>query len=130
MRSSARRLLSSVHPAATAATAATRAARFAPAVLSLAVLLTLLPGAAGAAGFSPEQRQEIEGIIKDYLTKNPELLLDVLQAAEDKAKSQSQEKAAAALVTRRQEVLDDPNSPISQNPVRNVPTIEPRAPRA
>jgi protein-disulfide isomerase len=123
MRFSARRSLSSVDPEATAATAPRLGTRLAAAALCFAVLLALMPLAA-AAGFSPAQRQEIEGIIKDYLTKNPELLLDVLQAAEDKAKSQSQEKAAAALVARRQEVFDDPNSPVGGNPHGDVSLVE------
>lgn len=121
MRFSARRSLSLVPPAAMGATAC--AARSA-AALWLVIFLALLPAAAGAAGFNPEQRQEIEGIIKDYLTKNPELLLDVLQAAEDKAKSQSQEKAAAALVARRQEVFDDRNTPVGGNPHGDVAIVE------
>jgi protein-disulfide isomerase len=110
-------------PMATA-TASVLVVRSALAALGLSLLFVLLPGAAGAAGFSPEQRQEIEGIIKDYLTKNPELLLDVLQAAEDKIKSQSQEKAAAALVVRRREVFDDPNSPVGGNPHGDVSLVE------
>ena len=99
MRLSACRSLSSAHRAATATGAL--AARVACAALWLGVVLALPPGAAGAAGFSPEQRQEIEAIVKDYLTKNPEVMLDALQSAEDKIKSQSKEKAAAALVARR-----------------------------
>jgi protein-disulfide isomerase len=124
MRSSARRALSLADPAPLIRVP-TRGLRRAAAALWLALLLVLLlPAAAGAAGFSPEQRQEIEGIIKNYLSKNPELLLDALQAAEDKVKSQSQEKAAAALVARRQEVVNDPNTPVGGNPQGDVSLVE------
>ncbi len=97
---------------------------FAAVALWFALLLAMLPGAAAAAEFSAEQRQEIESIVKNYLSKNPELLLDVLQAAEDKVKSQSREKAAAALVARRQEVLQDPNAPVAGNPKGDVSLVE------
>jgi protein-disulfide isomerase len=107
-----------------AATALFLAGRLAATALWLALFLALLPGAAGAAGFNPEQRQEIEGIVKNYLTKNPDLLLDVLQAAEDKAKSQSQEKVAAALVAHRQAVFDDPDTPVGGNPRGDVSLVE------
>ena len=120
MRLCARRSPSS----ANRATAPALAARLAAAALWLGVLVVLLPNPAGAAGFSPDQRREIEAIIKDYLTKNPEMMLDVLQAAEDKVKSQSHEKAAAALVARRHEVFDDPDSPVAGNPHGDVSLVE------
>jgi protein-disulfide isomerase len=118
MRLFACRSLPSVPSAATA-----RAARLV-AALWLGILLVMLPGAARAAGFSPDQRQEIEAIVKNYLTKNPELLLDVLQAAEDKVKTQSHEKAAAALAARRQDVFDDPETPVGGNPHGDVSLVE------
>lgn len=123
MRLCARRSPSSANRAATS-TKTVLAARLAAAALWLGVLVMLLPNPAGAVGFSPDQRREIEAIIKDYLTKNPELMLDVLQAAEDKVKSQSHEKAAAALVERRHEVLDDPASPVAGNPHGDVSLVE------
>jgi protein-disulfide isomerase len=72
----------------------------------------LTPGPSTAAEFTPAQRQAIESIIHDYLTKNPEVMLDVLQAAEDKIKSDSRGKASAALATRRHEIFDDPEAPL------------------
>ena len=84
----------------------------------------LLPVPAAAEGFTAEQRQEIEGIIKDFLAKNPEALLDALQAAEDKVKSEAHDKAASALVARRAEVLDDPDTPVGGNPQGDVSLVE------
>ncbi len=93
--------------------------------LWLGAVAWLLPsGPAAAAGFTPEQRQEIEGIVKDYLTKNPEVMLDALQAAEDKIKSESRDKASAALATRRHEVFDDPETPVGGNPRGDVSLVE------
>jgi protein-disulfide isomerase len=89
-----------------------------------AVLALLPPGLAAAAEFTPEQRQAIEAIIRDYLTKNPEMMLDVLQAAEDKLKGEAHDKASAALVKRRQEVFDDPDAPIAGNPQGNAALVE------
>ena len=54
------------------------------AALWLGALIILLPvRAASAAEFTPEQKKAIEAIIRDYLSNNPEVLLDALQAAED-----------------------------------------------
>src|SRR5688572_6632079 len=93
--------------------------------LWVAVALALVPvRPAAAAEFTPEQRRAIEAIIRDYLTKNPELMLDVLQAAEDKIKSESRDKASAALAARRKEIFDDPDSPIAGNPKGDATLVE------
>jgi protein-disulfide isomerase len=92
--------------------------------LCLGVLIGLPLSVAGAAEFTAAQRQEIETIIRDYLTKNPDVMLDVLQAAQDKIKSDSRDKAAAALTTRRNELDNDPDSPVAGNPKGNVTVVE------
>lgn len=93
--------------------------------LWLAAALAVVPASAAvAAEFTPSQRTEIEGIIKDYLTKNPELMVDVLQAAKEKIESQSRDKATAALSSRRQEIFDDPNAPTAGNPEGDATVVE------
>ena len=90
------------------------------------LLLFLLPLCvpAAAADFSADQKKAIEGIVHDYLTKNPEVLLDALQAAEDKMKKESRDKAAAALVSRKQDIFDDPDAPIAGNPQGSATLVE------
>jgi len=95
------------------------------AALWLGALLALLPLCpAPAAEFTPEQKKAIEAIIRDYLANNPEMLLDALQAAEDKLKSESKDKATQALSARRREVLEDPESPVGGNPKGDVSLVE------
>ncbi len=89
-----------------------------------ALLALLLPGTVSAADFTPEQRKSIEAIIHDYLTKNPDVLLDALQAAEDKIKGDARDKAAQALSTRRREIFDDPETPFAGNPKGDVSLVE------
>jgi protein-disulfide isomerase len=79
---------------------------------------------AGAAEFTPQQRKAIEEIIHDYLTKNPDLMLDVLHAAQDKLKSDSRDKAAVALVEHKRELLEDPDTPVGGNPKGDVSLVE------
>jgi len=93
--------------------------------LWVGAVLALMPASpARAAEFTAEQRQAIEGIIRDYLQKNPEALLDALQAAEDKVKGEAHDKASAALTARRHEVLDDPDTPVAGNPQGNASLVE------
>jgi protein-disulfide isomerase len=93
-------------------------------VLAFAAALGFLVLPAAAAEFTPQQRKAIEEIIHDYLTKNPDLMLDVLQAAQDKLKGDSREKAAAALVEHRRELLEDPDTPVGGNPKGDVSLVE------
>src|SRR5260370_2859102 len=79
---------------------------------------------AAAAEFTAEQRQAIEGIVRDYLQKNPEALLDALQAAKDKMEGEAHDKASAALAARRHEVFDDPDAPVAGNPRGNASLVE------
>jgi protein-disulfide isomerase len=100
-------------------------ARWWTAALWLGALIILLPvRAAPAAEFTPEQKKAIEAIIRDYLSNNPEVLLDALQAGEDKLKSESKDKAAQALSARRRELLDDPETPVGGNPKGDVSLVE------
>jgi protein-disulfide isomerase len=75
------------------------------------VALALACGFLAAAGAPPiqaadmptEKRQEIEGIIHDYLMHNPDVLVEAL---------------------RRNEVFDDPATPVGGNPQGDVTIVE------
>src|SRR5436305_897526 len=97
---------------------------FFAAALLAAVVAVLIPPASLAADFTPDQRKAIESIIHDYLTKNPDVLLDALQAAEDKMKGDAKDKAAQALSTRRREIFEDPDTPVAGNPNGDVSLVE------
>jgi protein-disulfide isomerase len=94
------------------------------AALLAAVMAVLMPPSSLAADFTPDQRKAIESIIHDYLTKNPDVLLDALQAAEDKMKGDAKDKAAQALSTRRREIFEDPDTPVAGNPNGDVSLVE------
>jgi len=106
------------------ALASPRAGSWFLAALLAAVVAALIPPASLAADFTPDQRKAIESIIHDYLTKNPDVLLDALQAAEDKMKGDAKDKAAQALSTRRREIFEDPDTPVAGNPNGDVSLVE------
>jgi protein-disulfide isomerase len=91
----------------------------------LAATIVLLPTArAAAADFTSDQRQAIEAIVRDYLKKHPEVVMDAVQAADDKMKSDARDKANLALAARRHEIFDDPATPVGGNPEGNVSLVE------
>lgn len=79
---------------------------------------------AAAADPTPEQRQQIEQVIHDYLLKNPEVLIEALQGAERKIKEEQEAQSRAALGAKRDELLYDPASPVGGNPKGDVTIVE------
>jgi protein-disulfide isomerase len=77
-----------------------------------------------ASDFTPEQRQQIEAIIGDYLKTHPDVLIDAIQAADDKMKADEKDKAKQVLANHRQAVFDDPLSPVAGNPKGDVTLVE------
>jgi protein-disulfide isomerase len=74
--------------------------------------------------FTSDQRKDIEGIVKDFLANHPEFLMQALQDADDKLKSDAKDKAAKALADHQQQVFNDPQSPIAGNPTGDVTLVE------
>lgn len=85
---------------------------------------TLLLRPALAADFTPDQRKAIEAIIRDYLVKNPEVMLDAIEAAKEKLAKDAHDKAGAALSDRRRDIFEDPASPVAGNPKGDVTLVE------
>ena len=100
-----------------------RAPYMAP-VLACAFLAVAPLRSIGATEITPERRQAIEAIIYDYLMQNPDVLIEALRAAEDKANRDADAKAALVLKDRRDEVFDDPATPVGGNPQGDVTIVE------
>src|SRR3954447_5856945 len=92
--------------------------------LSLVIAPALATAPALAAEFSAEQRQAIESIVRDYLIKNPDVMLEVLEAAKEKIRNDAEAQRTAALTERRQEIFADPNAPVVGNPQGDVTLVE------
>jgi len=98
--------------------------RFGFAVFLAVLCLGVLRPPAWAADFTADQKKAIEGIVRDYLKAHPEVVVDAMQAAEDKIKAEAKDKAAQALNAHRRDVFDDPESPIAGNPKGDVTLVE------
>jgi protein-disulfide isomerase len=90
----------------------------------LAAMLLAVAAPAQAADSPTQQRQVIEAVIHDYLIQHPDVLLNVLQAAQDKMKAEARNKALATLIDRRQEIFDDLGSPVGGNPKGDITLVE------
>lgn len=94
----------------------------------LAVLLCfILAGVAVARAedaLSPAQSKQVEKIIHDYLVAHPEVLVEAMQAAEDKAKADKDAAAEKNIRAKHADIFDDPASPVGGNPHGNVTLVE------
>jgi protein-disulfide isomerase len=93
-------------------------------LLAMSVLGVARPPLAAASDFTADQKKEIEAIVGQYLKSHPDVLIDAIQAADDKLKADEKDKTAQALVAGRQQVYDDPQSPVAGNPNGNVTLVE------
>lgn len=81
-------------------------------------------GGASAADIGKAQRQEVEGIIHDYLMQHPDVLIAALREAEAKMKRDDDAKASQAVATHRAQVFGDPQTPVGGNPQGDVTLVE------
>ena len=79
---------------------------------------------AQAAELPAAQRAEIEGIVREYLLKNPETIVNALQAYEAQQSAAAEKASAAAIVPVRQELERDPAAPVAGNPKGGTTIVE------
>jgi protein-disulfide isomerase len=77
-----------------------------------------------AEAFTPEQRREIEAIIKDVLLNKPEILLEAQNALEAKMDKIQAEKMAVAIKEHAGELYRPTGSPVVGNAKGDVPVVE------
>jgi protein-disulfide isomerase len=82
------------------------------------------PAAAGATSFSPDQKKEIEQIIKNYLVTNPEIFLEAQTALEAKMEKEQAEKLKTAISENAKEIYRDPNADVAGNPNGDITVVE------
>jgi len=93
------------------------------ALIALAVAVAAAPPAT-AQSFSPEQKQELDRLIHDYLQHHPEAILESLKAAQFQAEATKAAQQQQTIADRRDELLHDRNSAVGGNPNGDVTLVE------
>lgn len=86
-------------------------------------LVASAPAAHGQA-FTPEQRRELQSIIKDYLVKNPEVLEEAMKELEKRQEIAEAEKAKAAVKANAELLFNSPRQVTLGNPQGDVTFVE------
>ena len=79
--------------------------------------------AALAAALTPEQKAEVEQTVREYLLKNPELMLEVMEELENRQKEKAVAEARQGVERHREALLASPHDFVL-NPGGKVPVVE------
>lgn len=79
---------------------------------------------AADAAFTDEQKKAIGEIVKDYLTKNPEIIVEVQQALEAKMEQEQAEKLKSFMSENAKVIYRDPDSPVAGDPNGDITVVE------
>lgn len=90
----------------------------------LALSIAALPATAVAGSFSDDQKAEIGDIVKQYLLDNPEVLLEVSKALEQKQQAEETAKRSEALTANAKEVFHSDADYVAGNPDGDVTMVE------
>ena len=87
-------------------------------------------GATGATGaikvdpIPPELRRAFEGVVRDYLLKNPAVIREAMQVLQAREEAEKQAAASLAMKQYRSELLQNANSPVGGNPKGDITIVE------
>ncbi|MGU9979293.1 DsbA family protein [Phreatobacter sp. HK31-P] len=96
----------------------------APAFAALLAVTAPLAAQTAAAPPTAEERARIEGMIRDYLLKNPEVLQEALVELE-KRQAQAEDRArASAFSANREALYRSPNQVVLGNPQGDITLVE------
>ncbi len=74
--------------------------------------------------FTPSQEQAIDARIRDFILDNPEVIVKALEVLEERQKLAEEQRAREQLAARRDDLLNDPDSPVGWNPEGDVTIVE------
>ncbi|MCC6890800.1 MAG: DsbA family protein [Hyphomicrobiales bacterium] len=97
-----------------------------PLAAALVAVAAALPALdlARAQLFSPEQRGEIEKIIRDYMLRNPELLQEVIQEMERRQAQAEAEKHRVTIKENSQAIFNSKRQVVIGNPEGDITLVE------
>jgi protein-disulfide isomerase len=69
-------------------------------------------------------REQVEQIVREYLLSNPEIIVEAIEGLEGKRRRAAEMSQRDALGTRRDQLNNDPDSPVAGNPNGDVTVVE------
>lgn len=79
---------------------------------------------ASQSSFTPEQTKAIQQIVHDYLVNQPQVLIEASRALQQQEAARAEKIAMAAIQQNKQQLFNNPVSPVIGNPEGDVVMIE------
>jgi protein-disulfide isomerase len=79
---------------------------------------------ADPSAFSDAQKRGIEQVVKDYLLKHPEVLVEVQGALEQKLAKDEAERTKQLVAENAKEIYRHPDAPVAGNPKGDITVVE------
>jgi|LWDU01.1.fsa_nt_gi protein-disulfide isomerase len=77
-----------------------------------------------SSSLNVQQRKEVKDIIRKYLQKNPDVIIESIQKMRKQQEHQAKERSLKNLIIYKELILNDPTSPIAGNPEGDVTVVE------
>ena len=73
---------------------------------------------------APEQRRVTEAIVRDYILRNPEIILEAIRSLQSREQAVAGERAIRAVAANHWALRHDPATPVGGNPNGDVTIVE------
>ena len=93
-------------------------------LIAVAVLAAALPARAQQTQTPPLTREQVEQIVREYLIKNPEIIVEAIEELEARHKKSAQASQRDAVAARQEQLHRDPDAPVLGNPAGDVTVVE------
>ncbi|HLB80660.1 MAG TPA: thioredoxin domain-containing protein, partial [Dongiaceae bacterium] len=94
------------------------------ALLGLAAAFGIAAGAAAQEPLTPAQIEAFENVVRDYLLRNPEVIVEAMRRLEARQQELEAEQARQAIAQRQDELLRDPMAPVVGAPDAAITVVE------
>lgn len=94
------------------------------AALAATVAVAGMAPAMAEPPMAPEQKRAIEKLIRDYLLENPEIVVQAMEKLQEKRRAAEAEASRLALSAKKDELLNDPTSPVGGDRNGDVTVVE------
>jgi len=101
-------------------------ARFFPGLRSISLALVLFASPSLAADAEVKQRsvEDVEKIVREFLYKHPEVILEAVERYREKEREERAKRAKMAIIERKKDLFEDPTSPVEGNPSGDITLVE------
>lgn len=94
------------------------------AILSYVVILPDPARAAEDSSFTESQKTALDQLIRDYIMRHPEVIMESIQAMQEREKLAQERQQAARVVQLKEAIERDPGDPVMGNPDGDVTVVE------